>query len=63
MARQAQHVDITPISLSDAEVADLVAFMHALTGTASVETPPFGVPASASPHGNAAQTQLAKTSP
>ena len=43
MARQAAKRDITPVSLSDAQIADLVAFMHALTGT-SVDTPIFGVP-------------------
>ncbi|MCF6443665.1 cytochrome-c peroxidase [Nereida sp. MMG025] len=31
MARQASKIDITPIDLSDAEVDQLVAFMHALT--------------------------------
>ena len=43
MARQRDKIDITPVSLSDAEIASLVAFLHALTGT-SVETPPFGIP-------------------
>lgn len=43
MARQRAKLDITPVSLTDAEVADLVAFMHALTGT-SVNDPIFGVP-------------------
>lgn len=44
MARQAMARDITPMVLSDAEIADLVAFLHALTGTSSVDAPPFGVP-------------------
>ncbi len=43
MARQGAKLDITPMVLSDAEVEDLVAFMHALTGI-SVEDPIFGVP-------------------
>ncbi|MBC7156923.1 MAG: methylamine utilization protein MauG [Rhodobacteraceae bacterium] len=37
MARLAARLDIAPRPLGDAEVADLVAFLHALTGTASVE--------------------------
>ena len=44
MTRQQRAVGITPMHLGDAEVADLVAFLHALTGTASVTNPPFGVP-------------------
>ncbi len=48
MARQRAKVDITPVDLSDGEIAQLVAFLHALTGT-SVETPPFGVPADFKP--------------
>ncbi|KIT16628.1 Cytochrome c551 peroxidase precursor [Jannaschia aquimarina] len=32
MARVAARVDITPVALSDADVADLVAFLNALTG-------------------------------
>ena len=43
MARQRGKIDVAPMALSDAEVAELVAFMHALTGT-SVNSPPFGVP-------------------
>ena len=43
MARQQAKLDITPIALTDAQIADLVAFMHALTGT-SVDDPIFGVP-------------------
>lgn len=48
MARQRAKVDIMPVDLSDSEIAQLVAFLHALTGT-SVETPPFGVPAGFTP--------------
>lgn len=51
MARQAQARDLAPIPLSASEIDDLVAFMNALTGTASVDTPPFGVPDTASPNG------------
>lgn len=36
-ARLASRLDIAPVALSDAEVADLVAFLHALTGTDSVK--------------------------
>ncbi len=36
-ARLAARIDIAPVSLSDAEIGDIVAFLHALTGTASVE--------------------------
>lgn len=36
-ARRAAKIDIAPVSLTDAEVADIVMFLHALTGTASVE--------------------------
>ena len=36
-ARQAAALDIEPRSLSDAQVADLVAFLHALTGGESTE--------------------------
>ena len=43
MARQAAKLDIAQMDLSDAEISDLVAFMHALTG-ASVDDPIFGVP-------------------
>lgn len=35
---------IEPIDLTDKEITDLVAFMHALTGTDSVTSPPFGIP-------------------
>ncbi|QDG79751.1 methylamine utilization protein MauG [Labrenzia sp. PHM005] len=44
MARQARFRDVDPMSLTDPEISDLVAFLRALTGTASVTTPPFGVP-------------------
>jgi len=43
LARQAQRLDITALALSDAEVADLVAFLNALTGM-SLATPVLGVP-------------------
>ncbi len=43
MARQARVLDIAPIDLSAEEIADLVAFMHALTGT-TLDSPLFGVP-------------------
>lgn len=43
MTRMRQAVDIVPMSLSDPEVAQLVAFMNALTGT-SIDAPPFGIP-------------------
>lgn len=45
MARQARALDIQPVALSDQDVADLVAFMHALTGEAAAAgRSPFGVP-------------------
>lgn len=37
MARLAARIDIAPQVLDDGEVADLVAFLHALTGTAAIE--------------------------
>ena len=43
MARQAAVLDLTPIPLTDAEIADLVAFMHALTGD-RVHDRPLGRP-------------------
>ena len=43
MNRQRNKIEITPIQLSDAEIDNLVAFLHSLTGT-TVNTPPFGVP-------------------
>jgi cytochrome c peroxidase len=44
MARQARARDIRAMDLSDQDVADLVAFLNALTGTRSVTNPPFGLP-------------------
>ena len=44
LSRQARARDIAPVYLSDEEIGDLVAFLNALTGTASVASPPFGVP-------------------
>ncbi|MEM6634378.1 MAG: cytochrome c peroxidase [Pseudomonadota bacterium] len=43
MARQARHIDITPLSHTDTEIADLLAFLHALTGV-SAEDRPLGRP-------------------
>ena len=43
MARQRAKLDIEPVDLSDQEVEDLVAFMHALTGKTAL-TRPSGVP-------------------
>ncbi|MCG7520557.1 cytochrome-c peroxidase [Ruegeria sp. Ofav3-42] len=43
MQRVRRKIDIAPLTLSQAEITDLVAFLHALTGS-SVDTPPFGVP-------------------
>ncbi len=44
LARQARFRDISAIPLSDRDISDLVAFLKALTGSASVTTPPFGIP-------------------
>lgn len=44
MARQAQAIRVTPVSLTDQEVNDIVSFLNALTGTKSVTNPPFGIP-------------------
>ncbi|WP_240705101.1 cytochrome-c peroxidase [Pacificoceanicola onchidii] len=44
IARQTAAVDMPSVSLTDAEIADLEAFLNALTGT-SVNDLPFGVPA------------------
>lgn len=44
LARQARFQDLTPVDLADADVAALVAFLKALTGTRSVTSPPFGIP-------------------
>ena len=43
MARQAAKVDIAPRDLSDAQVAELVAFLHSLTG-ATAQQRPLGRP-------------------
>lgn len=43
MARQAARLDISPVAMSDAEVADIIAFLNALTG-ATAETRPLGRP-------------------
>jgi cytochrome c peroxidase len=43
MARQAAKTDIQPVTLSDREIDDLVAFLHALTGK-TVQNRPFGRP-------------------
>jgi cytochrome c peroxidase len=45
MSRYRQKIDIKPVTLSDDEVAHLVAFMHALSGR-SAQTLKFGVPES-----------------
>lgn len=45
MARHRRAVDITPVDLSDAEISDLVAFLHALTGETAL-TRPLGRPSS-----------------
>ncbi|MEO1307631.1 MAG: cytochrome c peroxidase [Pseudomonadota bacterium] len=43
MVRQAQHIDIQPVALSDSEVEDIVAFLNDLTGV-TVHNRPFDVP-------------------
>lgn len=43
MARQAEHLDIKSSSLTENEISDLVAFLHALTGD-TAETRPLGRP-------------------
>ena len=43
MVRQASVRDTKPINLSDDEIKNLVAFMHALTGK-TVDELPFGIP-------------------
>ena len=45
MARQAAVLDIRPVALSAEDVADLEAFLHALTGI-TADTRPLGRPAS-----------------
>ncbi|MEO9517603.1 MAG: cytochrome c peroxidase [Paracoccaceae bacterium] len=44
MQRQSRVQDVQTQQLDDDEIADLVAFMHALTGTDSIAKPTFGVP-------------------
>jgi len=39
MARQAAHIDITPVPLGAAEITDLVAFLQALTGKSAKQRP------------------------
>ncbi|MEM1351328.1 MAG: cytochrome c peroxidase [Pseudomonadota bacterium] len=48
MDRQIKAITIAPRVMTDADIADLVAFMHALTGT-TVEAPRFGIPESFEP--------------
>lgn len=43
MARQSRARDMPPVTLSDADIDDLVAFLESLTGT-SLDSPAFGVP-------------------
>ncbi|XWN28965.1 MAG: cytochrome c peroxidase [Devosia sp.] len=43
MSRHRRQRDIAPQSLSQDEVADIIAFLHALTGESALDTP-FGVP-------------------
>lgn len=43
MRRQVRAIQITPRTLSDRDIRDLVAFLGALTGQ-SLHTPPFGIP-------------------
>lgn len=45
MARQERAIDINPVALSDQEMADIIAFLHALTG-ASAQDRPLGRPTS-----------------
>ena len=44
MERQNRVRDIQANPMTDADIADLIAFMHALTGTDSITKPEFGVP-------------------
>ncbi len=44
MHRQRQARDLDRTDLSAANVSDIIAFMHALTGTESVKNPVFGIP-------------------
>ncbi|MEM1075329.1 MAG: cytochrome c peroxidase [Pseudomonadota bacterium] len=47
--RQERAIQMETISLTDAQIDELIAFMHALTGEGSVQNPPFGVPSWFSP--------------
>ena len=42
-ARLAARIDLAPVDLDDGEIADLVAFLHSLTGTQSIK-PRLGKP-------------------
>ncbi|MFK7870800.1 MAG: cytochrome-c peroxidase, partial [Roseobacter sp.] len=44
MDRQTRAIGIPDRRLSDPEIAQLVAFLESLTGTASLTSPPFGIP-------------------
>ncbi|MEM9394285.1 MAG: cytochrome c peroxidase [Pseudomonadota bacterium] len=44
MARQAGKFDIQPVALSDPEIADLLSFLHALTGETAQSPRPLGRP-------------------
>lgn len=48
MQRQRKARDIESLTLDESEIADLVAFMHALTGRNADKTP-FGVPSDFAP--------------
>jgi len=39
MARQAAVLDILPVALSDGEISDIEAFLHALTGETALDRP------------------------
>ena len=39
MARQRNAISITPVAMTDQEVADIVAFLNGLTGTTALERP------------------------
>lgn len=41
--RYARARDITPVQMNDNDISDLIAFMHALTGS-TIQIPPFGQP-------------------
>jgi cytochrome c peroxidase len=43
LARQRARIDITPVALSDTDVAEIEAFLHALTGATALSRP-LGVP-------------------